>query len=75
MQTESKKQWWQQLGGMSQGMLFLHGHLVHDDTTGAASTERPHHRHDVAGKVRHRLALERLSARRLRAMTSLSLFR
>ena len=75
MQTESKKQWWRQLGGMSQGMLFLHGHVVHDDSTHPVSAERPHHRHDAAGAVRHRQALERLSARRLRAMTSLSLFR
>jgi hypothetical protein len=75
MQTGTKQQWWQHLGGMSQGMLFLHGHVVHDGSAHAVSDERAHHRHDAAGKVRHRLALERLGARRLRAMTSLSLFR
>ena len=75
MQTEIRKQWWQQLGGMSQGMLFLQGYVAHHDSTCRVSAERPHHQHDAAGKVRHRRALERLSARRLRAMTSLSLFR
>ena len=75
MQDETRKQWWQQLGGMSQGMLFLHGHVAQPVASPQAQEHRLHHMHDVAGKVRHRRALERLSARRLRAMTSLSLFR
>ncbi len=74
MQSETRKQWWQQLGGMSQGMLFLHGHFTHPDGAAPAAA-RPHHVHDAAGQARHRRAVERLSARRLRAMTSLSLFR
>ena len=74
MQTETRKQWWQQLGGMSQGMLFLQGHIAHTDSPPPEPAHR-HHVHDDAGQVRHREAIRRLSARRLRAMTSLSLFR
>ncbi|WP_334179635.1 hypothetical protein [Pseudoxanthomonas sp.] len=74
MQTEIRKQWWQQLGGMSQGMLFLQGHVAHPGTPSPEPTHR-HHAHDAAGQARHREAIQRLSARRLRAMTSLSLFR
>lgn len=75
MQSDTKKQWWQQLGGMSQGMLFLQGHVVHASAPPQAQEDHLHHVHDAAGKVRHQRALDRLSARRLRAMTSLSLFR
>ena len=76
MQTETKKQWWQQLAGMSQGMLFLHGHVVHPAADAAqAQGEHRHHAHDSAGKARQQRALQRLGERRLRAMTSLSLFR
>ncbi|MGR4877021.1 hypothetical protein [Pseudoxanthomonas sp. LARHCG66] len=75
MQSETRQQWWQQLGGMSQGMLFLQGHVVHSIAPPQAQEDHRHHVHDAAGKVRHLLALERLSARRLRTMTSLSLFR
>jgi len=74
MQTETKKQWWQQLGGMSQGMLFLQGHIAHAETV-SPEHRREHHVHDAAGQARHRQAVQRLGARRLRAMTSLSLFR
>jgi len=75
METGSKRQWWQQLGGMSQGMLFLQGHVVHPAATPPDRSPHPHHVHDAAGQARHRRAVERLGARRLRAMTSLSLFR
>jgi hypothetical protein len=74
MQTGTRKQWWQQLGGMSQGMLFLQGNIAHTDRSPPEPVHR-HHVHDEAGQVRHRVALQRLGARRLRAMTSLSLFR
>lgn len=75
MQSETRQQWWQLLGGMSQGMLFLQGHVVHSIAPPQAQEDHRHHVHDAVGKVRHRRALERLSARRLRTMTSLSLFR
>ncbi|MCH6483046.1 hypothetical protein MMG85_05650 [Pseudoxanthomonas sp. LH2527] len=75
MQSETKKQWWQQLTGMSQGLLFLQGHVAHDSVPASRHAERPHHVHDEAGQVRHRRAMQRLGARRVRAMTSLSLFR
>ena len=75
MQSGTRKQWWQQLAGMSQGMLFLHGHIASSVAPPQAQEDHRHHVHDAAGKVRHRRALERLSARRLRAMTSLSVFR
>jgi hypothetical protein len=71
MQTETRKPWWQQLGGMSQGMLFLHGHVVHPVEGTQASGERRHHVHDAAGKVRHRHAVQRLGARRLRMVVAL----
>ena len=74
MQTVTRKQWWQQLGGMSQGMLFVQGHLVPSDSPAPASAQR-YNVHDATGQARHREAVQRLSARRLRAMTSLSLFR
>ncbi|HEY0861591.1 MAG TPA: hypothetical protein VGE19_11865 [Pseudoxanthomonas sp.] len=74
MQTGTRKQWWQQLGGMSQGMLFLQGHIAHPAGPPLAPAPR-HHVHDAAGQARHREAVQRLGARRLRAMTSLSLFR
>ncbi|HEV7272459.1 hypothetical protein [Pseudoxanthomonas sp.] len=76
MQSETKKPWWQQLGGMSQGMLFLQGHVAHSiDDPAPRQEERRHHAHDAAGKARHQRAVQRLGERWLRAMTSLSLFR
>jgi len=71
MQTESKKQWWQQLGGMSQGMLFLQGHVVHPVEAAQPQEARRHHVHDAAGKVRHQRAVQRLGARRLHAVVAL----
>lgn len=71
MQTETRKQWWQQLGGMSQGMLFLHGHVMHAVEATQTPEERRHHVHDAAGKVRHRHAVQRLGARRLHLLVSL----
>ncbi|KRA45068.1 hypothetical protein [Pseudoxanthomonas sp. Root630] len=70
MQTETKKQWWQQLGGMSQGMLFLQGHIAHPDSPPPESAHR-HHVHDAAGKARHQRAVQRLGARRLHFIVSL----
>ena len=75
MGTESKRQWWQQLGGMSQSMLFLHGHIAHADGLTRDHVERKHHVHDAVGQARHERARQRLNTRCLRAMTSLSLFR
>ncbi|MEL1263501.1 hypothetical protein [Pseudoxanthomonas putridarboris] len=77
MQSETRKQWWQQLGGISQGMLFMHGHIVSPEALEGSDGDRrrePRTR-DAAGKRRHERAVQRLSARRLREMTSLSLFR
>ena len=71
MQTGTRKQWWQQLGGMSQGMLFLQGHVVHPVEAAQAPEERPHHVHDAAGKVRHQHAVQRLGARRRRMALAL----
>lgn len=71
MQTETRKQWWQQLGGMSQGMLFLQGHVVHPDTATQAQAASPRHVHDAAGEARHQRAAKRLGARRLRMVVAL----
>ncbi len=74
MRTGTTTPWWRQLGGMSQGMLFLHGHIVRPDAS-LPEPSRTHHAHDAAGQARHQRALQRLSARRLHGMASLSLFR
>ncbi|SDQ21776.1 hypothetical protein SAMN05428982_0136 [Pseudoxanthomonas sp. CF385] len=71
MQTETKKQWWQQLGGMSQGMLFLQGHVVHPVEAATTQEARQHHVHDAAGQARHQRAVHRLGARRLRVIVAL----
>lgn len=75
MQTEIRKQWWQQLGGMSQGMLFLQGHVIHSAQEAKAQVplqeERRHHVHDTASKARHRRAIQRLYARHLRMAVAL----
>lgn len=74
MRTETKSSWWQQLGSISQGMLFLDGHIIHPDTVSG-------HSHGVHGSQRthradlHQRALQVLQARRLRQATALSLFR
>lgn len=74
MRTEANKSWWQQLGAISQGMLFLDGHI--------ASAEAVHAFHldgnavpRVANPERHERARRALQARRVRQMTALSLFR
>ena len=71
MQTGTRKQWWQQLGGMSQGMLFLHGHITPQVEASQAQAERRHHVHDTVGKARHQRAVQRLGARRLHVLVSL----
>ena len=71
MQTETRKQWWQQLGGISQGMLFVQGHVVHPVIPPQTQEDRPHHVHDAAGEVRHQRAAKRLGARRLRMVVAL----
>ena len=74
MRTETKSSWWRQLGGISQGLLFLDGHVTHPDALSgqhhAAHGRRCAHRADL-----HRRALQVLQARRLRQATALSLFR
>ncbi|WP_411833535.1 hypothetical protein [Pseudoxanthomonas mexicana] len=39
MHGEDKSRWWRQLGGMSQGMLFLHGHIAHPCTAAPQEQE------------------------------------
>lgn len=72
MRTETTKAWWRQLNAMSQGMLFLEGHIASVEAL-PEDVRRPCK--DAAARRRHERAIERLSARRLRAMTALSLFR
>ncbi len=71
MRTGSKRQWWQQLGGMSQGMLFLQGHVVHPVEATQAREACRHLAHDAAGMARHQRAVRRLGMRRLRLLVSL----
>ena len=75
MKSETFSQWWRQLGAMSQGMLFLHGHSAGTEAPAAESRQRESHVHDATGQRRHERAVRRLNARRLRTTTSLSLFR
>ncbi|MGN6225038.1 hypothetical protein [Pseudoxanthomonas sp.] len=74
MGTETKRSWWRELGAVSQGMLFLDGHIASTEAArSAAGEERPRRR--PVPVERHQRALRVLHARRLREMTALSLFR
>ena len=74
MRTETKHSWWRELGAVSQGMLFLDGHIANVETARATDAEgRPDRRPGSA--ERHQRALRVLHARRLREMTALTLFR
>ncbi len=60
------------MGAISQGLLFIEGHLVQ----AASDQRRSAHVHQCARDARrHERARNVLIARRLRQMTSLSVFR
>ncbi|UBB25060.1 hypothetical protein LAG73_17290 [Pseudoxanthomonas japonensis] len=74
MRTETKHSWWRELGAVSQGMLFLEGHIASTEALRAGDGEQRPARRPVPPE-RHERALRVLHARRRREMTALSLFR
>lgn len=77
MGSESKKAWWRQLGAISQGMLFLDGHIA---TAQAAAEIRPQQESSAiadgsGGRRRSAQPAQDGYAKRVREMTALSLFR
>ncbi|HSX63141.1 MAG TPA: hypothetical protein VLF15_00290 [Pseudoxanthomonas sp.] len=79
MTSESRQAWWRQLGNISQGMLFLDGHIA---TPQAASLLQATEASPAAavpdGPVQQQESQQRRQdgyAKRIREMTALSLFR
>lgn len=74
MRTETNESWLRQLGAISQGMLFLDGHIA---TAEAAKAVRPDT--DRTGIERPARSVARAKqveyCRQIRQMTALSLFR
>lgn len=71
MRSESKLSWWRELGAVSQGMLFLDGHITRPELPQPhVHGARCHHRADL-----HQRAVQVLAARQRRQMMALSLFR
>ena len=78
MRTNTNTSWWRQLGAISQGMLFLDGHIAPAEAakaaqksigTGAGKTK-------AAGAARSAAAARQAEiTRQTRQMTALSLFR
>jgi len=76
MGSKNRKQAWNQLAGMYQGLLFLGGHIVDPEVAAGEDCDaRARAADDEAAAHRHARAQVRLDARRLRASTALSLFR
>ena len=76
MGSGNLKQVWHQLAVMYQGLLFLGGHVV--DPGLATGEDRRARSRDATGEAaahRHSRAQVRLDVRRMRAGTTLSLFR
>ena len=78
MRTQTNTSWWRQLGAISQGMLFLDGHIA---TAEAADAARKAIDADTdsakAGSAARSTAAARQAeyTRQARQMTALSLFR
>jgi len=75
MRTETNTSWWRQLGAVSQGMLFLDGHLA---TAEAAEAARKSIDTDIRADRRPGTAAAAKQAeyaKQARQMTALSLFR
>lgn len=76
MRTENKISWWREIGAVSQGLLFLDGHITRPEAVHSAQAaygahgRQRHHRADL-----HERAVKVLAARRRRHMLALSLFR
>lgn len=78
MRTNTNTSWWHQLGAISQGMLFLDGHIATADAakaaqknidTGTRKTEAESSARSIAA------ARQADYTRQMRQMTALSLFR
>lgn len=72
MTSESRQAWWRQLGTISQGMLFLDGHIA---TPQAARLLQPPEASPVAAVPDGPVQQQDSYAKRIREMTALSLFR
>lgn len=74
MRTETNKSWLRQLGAISQGMLFLDGHIA---TTEAAKAVRPDpDSTNIERPARSAARAKQVEyCRQVRQMTALSLFR
>lgn len=80
MRTEAKQSWWRQLGAISQGMLFLDGHIASVQAAEAASQTRGFRadagdRRNDAQTRPAAAARQAEYAKQVRRMTALSLFR
>lgn len=77
MGSGNRKQVWQQLAVMYQGLLFLGGHVVDPGLASGEDRRQPGagEAADEAAAYRHARARVRLDARRMRAGPVLSLFR
>lgn len=78
MGTETRKAWWRELGAISQGMLFIDGHIAVPQATETAKPEQEDPvsaAADAAALQRSQRARQDGHAKRLREMTALSLFR
>ncbi|WP_454832834.1 hypothetical protein [Pseudoxanthomonas wuyuanensis] len=75
MGTETRKAWWRELGAISQGMLFIDGHIAVPQATEPAQEDPASAAADAAALQRRQRARQDDHAKRLREMTALSLFR
>jgi hypothetical protein len=72
MTSVSRQAWWRQLGAMSQGMLFLDGHIA---TPQAARLLEPPEALPTPAVPEGPVQQQDSYAKRIREMTALSLFR
>lgn len=76
MRTDTNQSWWRQLGAISQGMLFLDGHIATAEAAEAMrkATDTYADRTEVESQARS-AAKQAEYARQVQQMTALSLFR
>jgi hypothetical protein len=77
MTSVSRQAWWRQLGTISQGMLFLDGHIATPQAARLLQPPEASSAAEVPGSPaqQHRQTPQDSIAKRIREMTALSLFR
>jgi hypothetical protein len=78
MRTQTNTSWWRQLGAISQGMLFLDGHVATAEAAEAAqkSIDAGTDKREARSAARSAAAARQAEyTRQARQMTALSLFR